>query len=331
MKALMLGYKQKYPECAPLFTQYSFRPHPVQKPKLISLCENAFYQGYEMAISFSKGVREFEWPFEKAWTTLQTLHSTAHKHIDDVEDLKKINSNIRGYCFANGLEKSFKLNYEIILKNGLPTHLYDAHNEEVDELKGVLFAVNTLREKLGLSHVRSKAINEFRRLKLQEQQLNPHINQSSLQSHMKHDLNELKRSAVKAPLYSGGVDVDNLMKEVDLDNTNAKTTETDNEIGDVESGFDSGLNEAGGESGDEQSYNLNGEITVDSLVTDDGDMGGNEEVGNELVAEPDSVDEPETVEDPDTLSEADQDLISNIDEVEDSISLVNPELEEDDQ
>lgn len=170
MVGLLSSYKKKYPDCAPMFTQYSFRPQPVRKPFLISLCEQSFYKGYEMAISFSQGVKEFQWSFTKAWDTLKTLKVTAHKHIDPIVGSKQINANIRGYCFANGLEKSFKLNYEIILKNGKVSHMYDSTNDELNSLKGVLFAVNSLRSKLGMEKEQSKAIDEFEKLKLIENQ-----------------------------------------------------------------------------------------------------------------------------------------------------------------
>ena len=114
-----------------------------------------------MAISYSKGIREFEWPFEKAWKGLSNLYGTAQHHLDSFTGKKAINGHIRGYCFSNGLEKSFKLNYEIVLKNGVPTHLYDMRNERGDKLKNLLSLDNVLRGKLGMEELESGVIQNF--------------------------------------------------------------------------------------------------------------------------------------------------------------------------
>lgn len=154
-------YREKYPECVPLYTASLFRPQPVAKPYLETLCDQSFYKGYEMGISYIKGIREFEWEFSVAWNSAKNLFGTAQKHLDSFKGRSGINQHIRGYCFANGLEKSFNLNYEIILKNGVPTHLYDARNATLDKLKEVLKLDNAIREKLGMEGKESSAIDSF--------------------------------------------------------------------------------------------------------------------------------------------------------------------------
>lgn len=319
MKALLLGYKAKYPECAPLFTQYSFRPHPVQKPRLISLCEQSFYKGYEMAISFSKGVREFEWSFEKAWQTLQNLHSTAHKHLDPVEDMKEVNANIRGYCFANGLEKSFNLNYEIILKNGLPTHLYDARNEEVDELKGVLYAVNMLRMKMGMVKVKSQAIEEFQELKKKENKLLQSQRASDPEANMMKSINQMKQQVKQAQPAIAPPDVFESMGLGNIDDQ--INVSIDSPISQPEPAPAPGITQ------EPSTFNVNGQINVDSLLEDDG-MGE-----SEFVPEPTPVEIPEVEPSPDEsmIEETGEDNVINTEgmnqEAED-LGIEQPVVEE---
>lgn len=158
---LSKSYREKYPECVPIYASTMFQPEPVARPYLETLCNQSFYKGYEMAISYSRAVREFEWPFEKAWQGLANLYGTAQHHLDSFVKKAAINAHIRGYCFSNGLEKSFKLNYEIILKNGIPTHLYDTRNQQTDRLKNLLSIDNVLREKLGMDQQDSDVIGKF--------------------------------------------------------------------------------------------------------------------------------------------------------------------------
>ena len=125
-----------------------------------------------MAISYSKGIREFEWTYEKAWNGLSKLHGTAQHHLDSFSGEKAINGHIRGYCFSNGLEKSFKLNYEIVLKNGIPTHLYDMRNERGDRLKDLLALNNELRSRLEMEPLKSNVIQNFQqRIKTEREAL----------------------------------------------------------------------------------------------------------------------------------------------------------------
>ena len=125
-----------------------------------------------MAISYSKGIREFEWTYEKAWNGLSKLHGTAQHHLDSFTGEKAINGHIRGYCFSNGLEKSFKLNYEIVLKNGIPTHLYDMRNERGDRLKDLLALNNELRSRLEMEPLKSNVIQNFQqRIKTEREAL----------------------------------------------------------------------------------------------------------------------------------------------------------------
>ena len=223
-----------------------------------------------MAISYSKGIREFEWPFAKAWEGLSKLYGTANSHLDSFTGRTAINGRIRGYCFSNGLEKSFRLNYEIILKNGVPTHLYDMRNQHADEMKNLLNISNVLREKLGLERQESQVINEFQqRVKTEREAL---------------------RNVQNRKFSAGDKEVEMPLIPKNPGNKNVIITHGPPEN-------EEGVTEKGGES--KEMVEIVGDKEVDTggnevqLVKVEGDNTGevleNEEVGDEEVVEPEEV------------------------------------------
>lgn len=163
LESLRKSYQEKYPECLPIYSEILFKPEPVPRPFLETLCSNSFYKGYEMAINYSKGIKEFEWDYQKAWSSLESLHINAKEHTDSFQPEDQILAKIRGFCFADGLQKSFQINYEIVLKNGKPTHLYDSRDKRKDQLERLEEMINWLSQKLGKKVEQSELIQTYRK------------------------------------------------------------------------------------------------------------------------------------------------------------------------
>ena len=159
LRNLIVKYQQKYPNCLPLYQKLLYPPEPVTRPGIETLCSKSFYEAYEMAINFLKGVQGFHWSKEKIWDLLTQLHEAAKKHEESTEEVTEVIARIRGVCFADGLKKSIEKNYQIVMNLEKVTHLNNPETMREDRLKALKETVKQLMKIEGMEADEEKEID----------------------------------------------------------------------------------------------------------------------------------------------------------------------------
>ena len=109
-----LIYKKKYPNCLPIPFQVIEKKDNFYLTLKEEKCKFAYYLGGNFSSNFINVIKDMGLEKKKAWKLL-------NKSYDNSKDLKFINQkfSLDGFCFAKGIEDTFKRKYDLSKKKKL--------------------------------------------------------------------------------------------------------------------------------------------------------------------------------------------------------------------